>query len=191
MIKIRICSPAETDVNKMEVRGWTVKVTHDNRQERDVVYIIKNDVKFRLIAGWHDTTAVIEKSVGGKFVESKTTTTFHDGIVGTIYVNDHSNPEKCYAYFRTRKIVDLMERLGVYRVLFGEPDSTGMINNYKINDKGGDIELVTDGTVTRTLEGGFNPIFEVMNATYIYNPSDRTLTIASNIDAETLDEIRI
>lgn len=188
MIKIKILSPSESDVLKMEVRGWTVKITHDNGNERDVVFIIKGRIKFRLTAYWKSPTATLEKVIDGEVVDVKSTTTFSQGIVGTIFINDHSDPDKCYAFFRTRKIVDLMDKHEIYKVTFAEPSANGFIKDYFFDDKGGPCRIITDGEINRVMEDGIKPAFQVRNATWIYSPNSE-LTILSEIKPETIEEI--
>ena len=188
MIKVKILSPSESDVLKMEVRGWTVKITHDNGNKRDIVFVIKGNIKFRLTSVWHSNVATLEKVVNGDVIDVKSTTTFGNGIVGTLYINDHSCPDKCYAFFRTRTIVDLMDKHEIYKVTFSEPSENGVIKDYYFDDKGGVCSIISDGEINRVLEGGFKPAFQVRNATWIYSPNGE-LILLSTIDEEVIEEI--
>ena len=188
MIKVQILSPSESDVLKMECRGWTIKITHDNGNQRDIVFVIKGNIKFRLTAEWHSNVATLEKVVDGNVIDVKSTTTFGQGVVGTLYINDHSTPEKCYAFFRTRKLVDLMDKHEIYKISFTEPSDNGVIQDYHYDDKGGACAIISDGEINRVLEGGFKPAFQVRNATWIYSPNGE-LVLLSTIDESSIDEI--
>lgn len=189
MIKVKILSPSETDVLKMECRGWTIKVTHDNGNRRDIVFVIKDNIKFRLTAEWHSNIATLEKVVNGDVIDTKSTTTFGQGVVGTLYINDHSNPEKCYAFFRTRRLVDLMDKHEIYKISFAEPSANGFIKDYFFDDTGGGVcHFSSDGEIHRVLEGGFKPAFQISNARWIYSPNGELILI-STITAEEIIKI--
>lgn len=189
MIKIMIPKSSETDVTKMEVRGWTIKISHDNGKNCDVVFAMKGDIRFKLIAERGSTEAVLEKWVGSKLIESKKTTTMGDGIVGTLFINDHSVAEKCYAYFRTRKIVEFMERFDIFRVTFIEPECGCYMPEYQFDDKGGDKPFTTDGNYERTIDDNYRSIWRIWGARYIMNKKDRSISITSSLTEQILNEI--
>lgn len=189
MIKIMIPKPSETDVTKMEVRGWTIKISHDNGKRSDTVFAMKGDIRFKLIAERGSSEAVLEKWVGSKLIDSKKTTTMGDGIVGTLFINDHSVNEKCYAYFRTRKIVEFMEKFDIFRVTFIEPTSGIYMPEYIVDDNGDGCPFKTDGNFSRDVEGGYKPIYKIWGARYILNKKDRSISITSRLTQEILEEI--
>ena len=106
---------------------------------------------------------------------------------GTIFINDHSDPDRIYAFWRSKELQNLMDSKGIEKLSFRKDgDSTFDMTIEKSEGEGFTFE--TDGNVTTT-DTGDKAIF---GASYVYKNDTHELILIQgyNIEKLTVDLLK-
>lgn len=176
MIKIKILSYIQSDVSRMIARGWDIRVYRDRENNTgSSVTAEKGVVKFMITQKDDGEHIVLKKFVNETCVDTKEYR--RDGTEqceGTLFINDHSDPTKVYAFFRNDKLQNLMECVGIERLLFVR-NSAEYIDEMPMKDG-----IKTDGTI----EDG-----KITNATFIFSEDTHELMTVQNYNINKMEEV--
>lgn len=162
MIKIKISCKTESDVSTYIARDWTVKMfrgyTHGE------FFVAEKDTIQFVVRETDDGRISLEKLVNGEPIDTKFAASDGCGIGGTLYINDHREPERCYAFFRNEKLQDLLDCFGIPKLIFQKTSvgSDHFVMGYETHST--EDEIITDGTIEDNGETR-----SVSNAGYVYD----------------------
>ena len=196
MLRILVFDPNRSDVTDMSVKGWKVSIYRDRDHGGmgGSVTIRKGLIEFRLLQT-SPNTVELKKFVDNNCVDTKMYDT--DGCVnceGTVLINDHSDPKRCYAFWRNKELQTLLDSLGVEKMTFAKSTIVGLNKfDYDIPVKEGTegFDFYTDGSISLEEETGTRKIF---GATYVFRKNDENgkggeLIITNGYDINKLSDI--
>jgi len=183
MIKILVFDIKKSDVTDMSVKGWRVSIYRDKEGGYSgYVTVEKGNVKFTLTHESSDDV-LLKKYVDNTCVDTKRYGT--DGVKnceGTLFINDHTDSKRVYAFWRNKELQNLMDSAGVEKLSFSKsPEPTF---DYEIKRTGEGFGFYTDGHITET-ENGTCKIF---GATYLFKLQDKELIMIQQYDINKISE---
>lgn len=187
MWRIPIFGTRMSDVTDMRVKGWQISIYKNGRgtlkgvTTTDIVGNVtmsKNRVQF--VLKQVDQMVYLYKLVDNVLVSESPKHYQADGsegCEGTIFINDHSNPEKCYAFWRSKELQSLMDSCGIDRLSFSKSNEETF--DYAIPITGEGYDFLTDGSVTKEVESN---VYKIFNASYLCKPAESTLMLSQKYD---------
>ena len=145
MIKIKISCKTESDVSTYIARDWTIKMFR-GYSHGEFFVAEKDNIQF-VVRETDDGRISLEKLVNGEPIDTKFAASDGCGIGGTLYINDHREPERCYAFFRNEKLQDLLDCFGIPKLIFQKTSvgSDHFVMGYETHST--EDEIITDGTI--------------------------------------------
>ena len=191
MLKIPILGFRKSDVTKMSVKGWKVEIYRDNVGFKGHVTFAKGNTSFTL------TQVDLENIELEKWVDNQLVETKHYGAdgcencEGTVYINDHSDPKRCYAFWRSKELQSFLDSCGIEKLTFSRSDQPKF--EYEISTNANDYERVgypfyTDGIITTDYS---RCTYSVFDATYIWKPETEELIISQSYNIDQLASVLI
>ena len=173
MLKIKVSTKEKSDVTRYFARNWSIQVFRNYKTgeyfvaERDNIQFVVNEDD--------DGMVVVTKYIDGIAIDQKTVKSDNCGIGGTLYINDHRDIEKIYAFFRNERLQDLLDHYGITKLTFM-----------------GDSEIPEYRTLSTNVIVGqktydWNPHF-IKNAKFIYDVDKTTLILPHNYDIEYIEQ---
>lgn len=178
MLKILVFDIKKSDVTDMSVKGWKVSIYRDREGGYSgYVTIEKGRVRFTLS---HESAndVILKKFVDNTCVDTKKYGT--DGVKnceGTVFINDHTDPKRVYAFWRNKEIQTLMDSAGIEKIAFAK--SADKTFDYEIEKTGEGYTFFTDGKVTEEAETNKYKIF---GATYLFKTETKELILIQDYD---------
>ena len=162
MIKIKISCKTESDVSTYIARDWSVKMFRGYTHGEFFV-AEKDNIQF-VVRETDDGRISLEKLVNGEPIDTKFAASDGCGIGGTLYINDHREPERCYAFFRNEKLQDLLDCFGIPKLIFQKTSvgSDHFVMGYETQST--EEEIITDGTIEDN-----GDTRSISNAGYVYD----------------------
>lgn len=180
MIKIKVSTKESSDVTQYVAREWTVKVYRSYRggefftaEKGPIQFVVKED----------DDEVTVTKFVNGESADVKRSHADHCGVGGTLYINDHKDPARCYAFFRNERIQSLIDYFQIPKLLF-QKDSDTTIDEWTTTSPAS--EILTDGIVTDVDIDGIMGVL-VDEAKFIYDAKTMILLIPQNYDLDYIE----
>ena len=182
-VKIKINKRTYSDVTEMIAKGWKVSVFRDVEFKDEFVVITKDRLKFHIHVDAETKSVLIDRYIDGKKLDCKRVFDSGSGINGNVVIVEGDTAEQTYALFRTDDILALTEKFGIRRVVFAKQPGTHF--NTTFPKKSTQIpDFNTDGTIADK-----GNVYEVTNATYLYDYENLILTISQTYDIEALHRI--
>lgn len=162
MIKIKISCKTESDVSTYIARDWTIKMFR-GYSHGEFFVAEKDNIQF-VVRETDDGRISLEKLVNGEPIDTKFAASDGCGIGGTLYINDHREPERCYAFFRNEKLQDLLDCFGIPKLIFQKTSvgSDHFVMGYETHST--EDEIITDGTIEDN-----GDTRSISNAGYVYD----------------------
>ena len=185
MWKVKIST--EGDAVEVKIRGnWLLRIFRDELGTNTHYSIEKGIVRYELYQ--EDDKVILEKYVDNQFIETKKYRS--DGVEnceGTVFLNDHSNPKRCYAFWRSKELLNLIDSVGAKRLLFAK--SLTELFDYEVEKNCEGYDFVTDGKVTYQSDTN---TYQIFGASYVYRPVAAELILSPiyNIEYVTSNILR-
>ena len=186
MLRIPILDWRTNEVTEMKVKGWKITIYRDQSlgKNKGKAIIAKGPIEFVLTRIDNDFVQ-LEKWTNHNLVETKL---YHaDGVNnchGMVYINDHSEPKRCYAFWRSNELQTLLDSVGIDRLVFSKStEDTFDYETPKTSDEGYGFQ--TDGAITE-MEGDF---YHIYSAKYFFRrdcENGNILVLSRNYDVEYL-----
>lgn len=214
MVKIKIPGRTESDVSRMNAKGWAVSIFRGKNIYGldDFITIEKGSVKFWigkstiLLGEIEDKSSAIEikKYIDGKYEESKIFYDTGDGLAGTIFITDNKIVPQTYAFFRNASLMGIIDEFSLRRIEFPKTsdfrfektiveDLSKTSMNPAYDCKNGLPPFHTDGNyeITELIDTTDEHVrvWLVSDASYIYEYNSATLTIPQVYDVDTVRNI--
>ena len=183
MIKIFLFNPLKSDVGQMRVRGWDVDIKKND--DGFIITVTRNQIKFVLYNA-QDNTLKLMKYIGDSPdpVERKP---YYLGnsktCEGILYINEHSIPSKCYAFWRPQELENLMASCGLEKLSFRKDQETKFNMILDHFDEG--FNFITDGKFSTSED---QQHVEIFDATYVADLNRKELILVQQYDIEELSE---
>jgi hypothetical protein len=186
MLRIIINDPNKTDVKDMFSKGgWKISIYRDKADKKGGIFVTikKGNIEFQLyqIDG---NEVELKKFVDLNCVDTKRYST--DGVEnceGTIFLNDHSDPRRCYAFWRNKELQLLMDSIGIEKITFSKSfDETFDLEVPKTSDEG--YPFITDGTVALNSDN----VYEIYGATYVIKRDNSEIIMTHKYNIENLSK---
>jgi hypothetical protein len=194
MIRILIFDLKKSDITSMSVRGWHVVM--EKEEVRATIYrdFKPYNTRVRFVLEPAIDGGVVLKRYHdifndkGDIVETIRKEVKHyatDGVKnceGTLFINDHSIPDRIYGFWRNRELQSLMDSKGIEKLSFRKEESDTF--DMTIENNSDVLEFETDGFVTKNDDNTCG----VFGATYVYRITTNELILSQKYDIEKLTE---
>lgn len=178
MIKFRINKREESDVQTMTFKDWTVKL-YRAKGRPEWFTVTKENIQFVIRETDDGETITIQKYVDGECVDIKSTNSQGNGIAGTLYINDHKSPARCYCFFRNETVQNMLNDLEIDQLTYYD-DGTNRdrISEFRLGKCPDTDAIVTDGRIEfEDDEETGTTIVYVVDCHFVYCPWNNRLIV--------------
>lgn len=183
MLRIPINDANKSDVIGKAIRGgWRMSIYHDGGK-LSYLHVVRGTIEFTLKQLDKDTVE-LKKFIDNTCVDTKTYGT--DGVEnceGTLLINEHSDPKRCYAFWRNRELYCLMESCGVLKLMFAKTSEATFEYEIDSPDKEG-FKFYTDGQISRDDDNKIH----IFGATYLFKQEEKELIVSHSYNIEELSK---